>query len=206
MTIPVIYDFPVRRPGFIKAASWVGNDENLRLRCMYVDQGGTDRAVEFTTRSTVGNIKGEVCLPSSNDLVNLGLRYEDILTAHTRMACLVARSGIPGSTEFNDALLNGQSSNIQTALGMVKVIGVQPIDDQTIAIQYRQGTGPILTINQEYQNLNNYVFVPDTQLFVIPGSIKKEFGTYVHDYPNVILSESRREEIAAYCLTLEPWI
>jgi hypothetical protein len=206
MAIPVIHDFPVKRPGFIKTAEWVGGDESLKFRIAYDDTSGTTRFIEFNTRSAVTGDQGEICLPTSNDLHDLGVRYEDILTAHTRMACLVSRSGIPGSDEFLDALLNGESSNLQTALGVVKVVDVQAVDGQTIAMTYKQGTGPSLSINQEYQNLNNYVFVPDTQLFVVPGAVKKQFPTYVHDYPNVILTEARRDEIAAYVLTLEPWI
>jgi len=210
MTLPVIHDFPVRRPGFIQSAEWVGGDDNLRLRLTYTDQSGSQKTVEFLTYSAAQPTrKGEVCLPTSrlnNDLTNLGVRYEDILTAHTRMSCLVARSGIPGSDEFMDALLNGPTANIQTALGTVKVIDVTPVDDQTCTMTYKCGTGPSLTITQEYQNLNNYVFTPDTQLFVVPGAIRKQFPTYVHDYPTTILSDDRRDEIAAYVVTLEPWI
>jgi hypothetical protein len=50
------------------------------------------------------------------------------------------------------------------------------------------------------------MFVPDTQLLVVPGAIEKQFPTYVHDYPNTILSEQQRADIVAYVLAIAPWI
>jgi hypothetical protein len=206
MPNPIVHAFPVRRVNFFTSVEWVGPDNQLELKVQYLSETGAVRQVVFATRHTADGVKGEICLPNSNNLQDLGPRYEDILTAHTRMSCLVARSGIPGSTEFLEAILNGPSANINTALGVVKVTDVVAIDDQTVAISYRQGTGPILTINQEYRNLNDYTFAPETQLFVIPGSVKKSFSTYVHDYPSVILSQERRDDIAAHVLAMEPWI
>ncbi len=206
MTTPIIYDFPVRRPGFIVDAHWDGPDQQLQLKLAYYNELGQLRGINLSTRNIADGAKGEVCLPSSSVLTDLGPRWEDVLTAHTRMACLVARSGIPGSTEFQEALLGGETANLQTAIGVVKIVDVTPINDQTVRMTYKQGTGPSMTIDQEYQNLNRYVFVPDTQLFVIPGAIKKQFPTYVHDYPTKVLTEAQKNDIAAYVLTLAPWI
>lgn len=209
MPNPVVHDFPVRRPGFIQTADWVGPDQQLQLKITFYDENGMLHAIVFNTRNLPDNVKGDVVLPSGllgNDLHNLGTRYEDILTAHTRMSCLVARSGIPGSDEFMEALLNGPTANIQTSLGVVKVTDVNPVDDQTVKITFKCGTGPTLDVNMDYADLNNYLFAPITQLFVVPGAIKKQFPTYVHDYPTTILSQSRRDEISAYVMTLEPWI
>jgi hypothetical protein len=204
--IPAIHDFPVRRPGFIQSCEWIGPDNQLALKVTYYDAAGSLRATQFATRNIGDGYKGEVCIPTSNVLTDLGTRYEDILTAHTRMACLIARSGVPGSDEFTTALQQGISANLNTALGIVKVTATAPVDDSTVAITYRQGTGPTLTVNMDYSDLNNYQFVPETQLFIIPGSIKKQFGTYVHDFPGTLLSQERRDEIVAYVLTLAPWI
>lgn len=207
MTAPFVHEFPVRRPGYITNCEWVGPDNQLQLQVNYYDETNAYRQIKFDTRHIADATKGEVCLPNSTDLTNLGARYEDILMAHTRMACMVSRSGIPGSTEFNDALMSGPSANLNTALGTVKVMAITPVSDQTVTLTYRCSSGgPTLDIVVDYRDLNNYSFVPDTQLFVIPGAIKKQFPTYVHDYPNTILSQARRDEIAAYVLTLAPWI
>lgn len=209
MPIPTDHGFPVKRPSFIQSCTWVGPDQQLVLKLTYFDAGGVLRQFTMSTRNIGDGTPGEVVLPTGllgNDLHNLGPRYEDILTAHTRMACLVSRSGIPGSTEFMNALQEGVSANLNTALGVVKVTDVQAVDDSTIAITYKCGTGPTLTVNIDYTNLNNYVFVPDTQLFVIAGAIKKQFSTYVHDYPTTILSQTRRDDIVAYVMSLQIWI
>jgi len=206
MTIPVIHDFPVKRPDFIQSAEWQGPDSQLVLKLTYYDASGTLRGIQFSTRHLADGAKGEICLPSSNNLADLGPRYEDVLVAHTRMACLVARSGIPGSDEFLAALLEGPSAYLNTALGTVKVTAVTPIDDATVRLTYRQGTGPTLNVDIDYANLNDYVFVPETQLFVVAGAVKKEYSTYVHDYPSTLLTQVQRDNVTAYVMTLEPWI
>lgn len=206
MTTPTIHNFPVRRPGYIQLCEWVGPDSQLSLRVTYFNELGSLREIQFATRHLDDATKGEICLPSSTDLHDLGTRYEDILTAHTRMACLIARSGIPGSDEFKNALLAGVSANLNTALGVVKVVDVLAIDDSTVGIVYKCGNGPTMTVNMDYRDLNDYAFVPDTQLFVIPGSVKKQFSTYVHDYPGQLLSEVQRDNVVAYVMTLQPWI
>jgi hypothetical protein len=88
----------------------------------------------------------------------------------------------------------------------VKVTAVEPVDDQTVNITYRQGTGTARTVAVDYLNLLNYNFVPETQLFCTSGAIKKNFATYVHDYPSTILSQERRDEIQAFVLARQPWI
>lgn len=209
MSIPTVHPFPVRRPGFIQTAEWVGPDAQLGFKVTYFDETGTLRSTTFATRNAGDSTKGEICLPSgllANDLHELGVRYEDILRAHTRMACLVAGTAVPGSDEFSAAILNGQTQNLQTALGAVKVNAVTPIDDQTVRLTFKCGTGPNLDVEMNYSDLNSYAFVPDTQLFVIPGSVKKQFSTYVHDYPTTILSAQRRQEIVDYVLSLAPWV
>lgn len=209
MPAPSIHEFPVKRPGFIVSCEWMGADDELALRITHPDETGVPRVIDFQTRNAGANVKGEVCLPTSllgNDLHNLGARVDDILTAHTRMACLIARSGIPGSEEFHTALVQGLSSNLNTAMGVVKVVDVNAVDGDTVAITYKCGNGPEYVADMDYQTLNSYAFIPQTQLFVVPGAIKKQFATYVHDYPNHILTQQQRDDIAAYVLALQPWV
>lgn len=209
MTIPTVHNFPVKRPGFITSCVWQGPDDQLELKLQYKDVDNLTKNLIFATRNTGTGTKGEVCLPTAllgNDLHNLGMRVDDILTAHTRMACLISGAGIPGSDEFNTAIQSGISANLNTALGVVKVNDVAPVNDSTVAITYKCGTGPTYTVNMDYTDLNDYTFAPETQLFVVAGAIKKQFSTYVHDYPTTILSSARRDEIVAYVLALEPWI
>jgi hypothetical protein len=204
--IPVVHAFPVRRPNFILSAEWLNQDAQLALKITFRDAGGTLKQLQFATRNLGDGTKGEICLPNSSDLHDLGPRHEDVLMAHTRMPCMVSRSGIPGSDEFKEALLNGLSANLNTALGVVKVVTITPIDDQTVALEFQQGSGPKLTINVGYADLNNYVFEPETQLFIIAGSVKKQFPTYVHDFPTTVLTQARKDEIVAYVLAMQPWI
>jgi len=209
MAVPIVHSFPVRRPGFIETCEWIGPDLQLALKCTYRDATGTLKQIQFSTRNAGDSTPGEICLPAGvlgNDLHGLGPRYEDILRAHTRMACLVAGTAVPGSDEFTAAILNGQTQNLQTGLGAVKINAVTPLTDQTVMLTFKCGTGPNLDVEMDYGDLNVYQFVPETQLLVIPGSIKKAFSTYVHDYPTTILSADRKQDIVDYVLALQPWV
>ena len=204
MTIPVVYDFPVKRPGIITAAQWFGGDADLELHVSFTGLGGQGGQLVFQTQGTE---VGEICLPTSTDLNNLGPRARDILVAHTRMACMVAGLAVPGSKEFLNAFIQSDSNNLQTALGTVKVSDVRMVDDQCFDIDFKVGTGPAFTVRADHGELNNYTFVPSTQLLIIPGSVKKEFPTYVHDFNNgKILTQSQKDAISTYILGLEPWI
>lgn len=210
MTVPNVHPFPVRRPGFIETAEWVGPDSQLALKLTYRDATGTLRQIQFATRNQADGTAGEICLPSSilgNDLHGLGPRYEDILRAHTRMACLVAGTAVPGSDEFTTAMLTGQSQNLQTGLGSTKVVTVTPQDDRTVLLGFKCGTGPTLDVVMDYTDLNVYEFVPETQLLVVPGSVKKAFASgYVHDYPTTVLTTVKKQDIIDYVSGLQPWV
>lgn len=205
MPTPVIHEFPVKRPGFITAASWLGGPQDMVLRLEYIGAGGQGGMVSLATK---GENPGEICLPTSSDLATLGgaTRARDILIAHARMACMIAGHAIPGSIEFDEAIASGQLANLQTALGTVKVVAARAIDDVNCQLDFRKGTGPIFTVDTSYAEVNRYSFDPSTQLLVVAGAVEKEFPTYVHDYPNVQLTEAQKDAIAAYVLTLEPWI
>jgi len=161
------------------------------------------RTVSFPT---TGENPGELCLPASNDVNTLGPRKRDILVAHTRMACMISGLAVPGSKEFLDAFIGQDQNNLQTAIGTVKVTQVVNVDDQCVEMTFRCGSGPTLAFEVDHGELNKYVFVPATQLLVVPGAVEKQFPTYVHNHPTQVLSQQQKDDIAAYCLTLEPWI
>jgi hypothetical protein len=119
---------------------------------------------------------------------------------------MVSGLAVPGSIEFTNAFVQADTNNLQTALGTVKVTAVAPVDDQCIDITYRQGNGPLYVVRIDHGELNSYVFVPDTQLLIVPGAIKKQFPNHVHDYPGTVLTQSQKDEIAAFVLTMSPWI
>lgn len=207
MPTPVIHDYPVKRPGFIQSASWVGDPTNLKLRITYPDQDGVVRALEFSTRNAGAGRVGEICIATSTDVNDLGPRIRDILVAHTRMACMVAGQAVPGSQEFLNAFTQEGTNDLQTAIGgAVKISAVSIVNDERVMLTWRKGTGPTFAAEVDHAELNLYSFAPDTQLLIIPGSVKKQFPTYVHDYPNTLLTEERQEEIATYVMGLIPWI
>lgn len=207
MPTPIVHDYPVKRPGFIQSASWVGDPTNLKLHVTYPDQDGVIRALDFGTRNLGAGRPGEICIPTSTDVNDLGPRIRDILVAHTRMACMIVGQAVPGSQEFLDAFTQEGTNDLQTAIGgATKVSAVSVINDERIMLTWRKGTGPTYSAEVDHVELNLYQFAPDTQLLVIPGSVKKQFSTYVHDYPNTLLTEEKQDEIAAYVLGLTPWI
>lgn len=206
MATPTIYTYPVKRPGFIQTAVWSGDDAHLILTITYTDVGNVARSMQFETRNVGDATPGVICLPTSTDLNNLGPRARDTLVAHTRMACMVAGLAVPGSKEFSDAFTATlESINLQTALGTVKVTNVDIIDDQNVTLTFKCGTGPDYNVEVDHTELNNYVFAPETQLFIIPGAVKKQYS-YVHNYPTTVLTQTQKDNIAAYVLALEPWI
>ena len=207
MTSPVVHQFPVKRPGFIETAEWINDDAHLALRITYTDVGNVARSMQFECRNLGDATPGSICLPASTDLNNLGPRARDTLVAHARMACMIAGLAVPGSKEFADAFTATLDSiNLQTALGTVKVTNVDIVDDQTAMLTFKCGTGPNYNVEVDHGELNNYVFVPETQLFIIPGSVNKQFSSYVHNYPSAILTTSQKADIVAYVTSLEPWI
>lgn len=208
MGSPLIHSFPVKRPGFITQAQWIGDDDDLSLQLSYTDVGGVGKAMSLDTQNA--ERKGEICLPTSNDVADLAAddgRIRDILAAHVRMSVLCKGHAVPGSVEFSDAVLDHQESNhLQTALGTVKVKTVTILDDQCVHIEFQKGSGPKRTYLFDHQELSNYTFVPVTQLLVVAGAIEKQFSSYVHDHPNDVLTAQQKQNIVDYVLTLEPWI
>ena len=204
MAAPVVHPFPVRRPGFIEQASWIGDDDDLSLQCSYRDQGGMLRSISFETRNA--ERPGEICIPTSNDVVDLGPNARDILVAHTRMACMIAGLAVPGSQEFEDAFVQSETNNLQTAIGTVKVVAIEPVSDQIVAISYRKGSGPIRSYEIDHGELNRYAFTPSTQLWIVPGSVEKQFSGMVHDHPSTTMSSTDKQNVVDYVCGLAPWV
>lgn len=203
---PAVHPHPVKRPGFITSAQWLGSDDDLDLQVTYINELGNPAALSFAAQA-VGK-PGEICIPSGNDLNSLGPRARDILAAHLRMACMVGGTAIPGSREFNDVFIQSQSSNFQTALSnQTKVISSSMVSDTEVDISWRIGTnGPIYVTRLSHGETCTYAFVPQTQLLVIPGSVKAQFSNYVHNHPSQVLTQAQKDSVVAYVLTLQPWI
>lgn len=203
MVAPAVHPFPIKRPGFITGATWIGGPEDMALECAYTNALGNPAVISFSTK---GENPGELCLPASTDLNNLGPRARDILAAHLRMACMVGGVAVPGSREFEDVFIQAESNNFQVALGMAKVVDVRMFSDTEVDVDWKVGTGPTYTTRLGHGELNTYTFVPQTQLLVIPGSVEKEFPTYIHDYPSQQLTSTQKSNIVNYVTALELWI
>lgn len=201
---PVVHPFPVRRPGYIEQANWQGTAEDMALELAYRNLAGQLEVVSFATQ---GENPGEICVPSSNDLANLGPRARDILVAHLRMACMIRGVAIPCSKEFEDVWVTQSNANyFQTALGTTKITGCTAVSDSEADISWRVGTGPIYVTRVGHGEINSYAYAPSTQLLVVAGSVKKQFPSYVHNYPTTVLTQAQKDDIASYCVGLDPWI
>jgi hypothetical protein len=100
-----------------------------------------------------------------------------------------------------------QTSNFQTAVGAVKCTDVIFINDQIVELEFQKGSGPKRKYQFDYGELQNYSFAPSTQLFIIAGAVEKQFPTYNHDFTaGVFLTESQKQDIVDYVLTLSPWM
>lgn len=221
---PTIYTHPVKRPGIITQANWLGDDDDLSLQIVYTNPQGGNAAFDFYTRNA--ERKGNVCLPSSNDVLDLGESYDegphelldgdhyysgevsDIIVAHASMATHISRQGIPGSQEFQDSLISQLASPnwLQTAIGTVKITDYVPLDDRLFFLECKKGSGPARWILSDYGTFLTYNYVPQTQLLTIAGAIEKQFSGHVHDHPNDVLTENQKADIAAYVPTLAQWL
>jgi len=206
MPVPANHGFPIQRPGFITGASWLGADNDLDLQVSYTNALGNPAVIQFAAQA-VGR-PGEVCVPASSDFNNLGPRARDILAAHLRMACMVAGHAVPGSREFNDVFIQSGSNNFQTSISnAAKVNSSAMVSDTEVDILWKIGAnGPIYTTRLGHGELGNYVFVPQTQLLVIPGAVKAQFSNYVHNHPSQVLTQAQKDDIVAYVIGLKPWV
>lgn len=208
MPTPTVFDYPVKRPGFITGVTWNGQpqDSVLSLNIEYVGSNGLPSQ---TTLWTTGNVNqvAALCLPSGKTVNDM---TDDLLIAHVRMAGMISGT-IPGSQEYDDAitgtgLLNGR--NFQTPIGDVKVTQVQSVDERVIRLTFQKTSGGLTRdVDADVNDLSKYAFAASTQLLVVAGAIKKQYPTYIHDAAtNKHLTQAQMDTISAYVLALEPWV
>ena len=203
MPIPIIYPFPIKRPAFIEQAVWLGSDDDLSLELRYRDTSNQIQSIALST--TNPTTQGKICLPNTADITWL---TRDTLISHLRMATMISQA-IPGAKEWTDAFILGQIvQNMQTAIGTVKVVSLEEIDQQLldVTLQKATGGGASVVIRTDYNELGTYSFAPITQLLCVAGAIEKQFSNYVHDYPGTVLSAQQKSDIESYVLTLWQWI
>jgi hypothetical protein len=210
MTVPYLHNHPVQRPSFLEQVQWIGSDEDLSLQVSFRNQAG-----ELTTKSfqTQGENPGEICLPSSKTISDLP---EEAIIASMRMASLIA-SAVPGSKEWVNQFTDQVTPRMQTAIGDVVLVvpnnnesAVTLVSDSVFSVQVKKnGTNnPTRTLQTAYSDLDrtNYQYVPQSQLAVVPGSVKYAFPNHVHNYPSQVLSSSQKADIVTYLLAKPFWI
>lgn len=208
---PTVFKFPVvRAKGYLRDARFEGTDERLLFFVDYPDIAGNLATIGFRLY-TAGEDAQEMCVPvAAYDLNTLS---RDTLIAHLRMASMISGT-IPSSIEWEDALKQeapGQARYFQTAMGQVKVATFSTPDDASLDIEFQRGsTSDKVTHNVSINEVahESYIYAPQTQLLVIPGSVLKQFPSgYKHDYPNGdILTAQERQDIIDYVNNLELWI
>jgi hypothetical protein len=207
MPAPVVYDYPVRRPGFISSATWNGtfSDSSMSLNLHYTDATGTPTQLSLFT---LGETNAVLCLPNSKTIADIS---DDLIIAHVRMMGMI--TGVtPGSTEWSEAVIGSgvlDAKNFQTPVGDVKVTEVTLVSDVVIDIEVQKVSGGAKrTVRTSFSELSTYSFAPSTQLLVVAGSVRKQFPSgYFHDPANSVrLTQAKMDDIAAYVASLQPWI
>jgi hypothetical protein len=203
-----IWDFPVQRPGFVKAAEWIGGNEQLRLECTYEDEFGDDQVISFDTE---GEEAGQICLPATktiNDITDSG-GGADTFIAHLRMATLIDKI-IIGSATFDGQFISFITPQTFTmAVGSIKIAGKALVSayNYTVYFQDAGGLGPLRGIEIGHDELTRYRFQPSTQLLVIPGTIEYTYPAYVHDANGAVyLSTAQKANIVTLLLNSTFWI
>lgn len=204
MPTPVNYGYPVKRPGLITQARFIGADDDLSLQITFTNDQGLPQAISLPC--TANGVYGKICLPTTANITHID---RDAIIASVRMATMVGRA-IPGSAEWTAALTSEQegSMDLQLALGNGKVKELRILSDTQLEIDVvKKGTtSPVQTIQTYFQELGSYVFTPDTQMHCVAGAIEKQYPTYVHDYPTQVLTAQQKADIEAYVVTLALWV
>lgn len=205
MPIPKIYKFPVERPGFIESVQWLGQPgaDEVQLQLNYTDETGLPASISLYA---LNNPNATLCLPTSKVITDLS---EDVLNAHVRMAGLISGT-VPGSQEYFDAVTvvgEGNARNFQTPIGDVKVTAVETKSDTVVELTMQKGSQTPRSILVPTGDLADYAFAPSTQLLVVAGAIKKQFPTYIQaPASGKFLTQQQMDDIAAFVMTLSPWI
>lgn len=205
MPTHLVLAYPIKRPGFIEAANWVGSpgQDDLTLQLEYKDAQGVPST---TSLYTVNAPNATLCLPSSKSIADLP---EDIFTSHIRMAGMISGT-VPGSVEFDNAIKGPMldARNFQMPVGDVKVTAIAPVSPTILRFTFQKTSGGATRdIDMDVRDLASYAFAPSTQLLVVAGAIKKQYPTYIQDHANgKDLTQTQMDTIAAYVLGLDPWI
>ena len=90
----------------------------------------------------------------------------------------------------------------------VKVLDVRVLMPDHIEIDLKKkNTSQSRTIITDHSSVSTYSYAPETQLLVVGGAIRAEFGsTYVHDFPGNLLTDAQKEAIREYLLDWAPWV
>jgi hypothetical protein len=206
MIIPTIHSHPVCRPSFIQRVQWNGDDDDLQLLLSYLDDAGQPETFDQL-------YPGVNCFLNSDNHIqdtpeNPSPIIDDCLIAHLRMSTLISKL-VPGSSEWIDSFLEGDTKHLQTATGQVKVMGVSPVDDVFLDVVVAKvgQTGKTRTVRIEYRDMADYQFTPSTGLWVVAGSLEKQFASYVHTLPSgPFLSQAQKDNVEAYLLSLDVWM
>lgn len=207
MPTPMVLEYPIKRPGFITNAYWLGlpTDPEISLVLEYVDaQGNANQTVLYTTPVAIASL----CLPHT--LKTVADLSDDVYIAHVRMAGMVS-GAIPGSEEYNNAIKGDGllgARYFQTPIGDVKVTDIQMIYPSNVQMTFQKtGGGPTHVVVTDVADLSTYSFTPSTQLITVAGAIKKQYPTYIHDAATgKFLTQTQMDTIAAYVMGIEPWI
>lgn len=205
MPIPNVFEYPIKRPGFIQGVTWQGNPGDTQLILSLEYTNAADQPSQ-TYLYTVPNAKASLCLPTNATVSALD---EDAIIAHIRMAGMISGT-VPGSKEYQDAIssIGGTDSRyFQMPIGDVKVIDIKSVTERILELTIQKGSSPSRVVQADVQDLAKYSFAPSTQLLTVAGAIKKEFPTYIHDPVNSkFLTQIQMDTISEYVLTIEPWI
>ncbi len=117
---------------------------------------------------------------------------------------------IAGSIEWKEAALKdaeGNAKNFQTNIGdvFVEFDDVEVVDDERINVPIWKKNAGTRVVQMVHSALSEYKFEPNTQLLILPGSLKKAFPGYEHDYPSNPLTSGEKQDILDYVLALKPW-
>jgi hypothetical protein len=204
------YGKPVRRPSSIVIANafWEGDSQDLGLVVDVKDENG--QTIRLTFPCTGEDGIGQICLPSRADINSV---ERQAIISSVRMAMFVG-DYVPWSYEAIEAFVQQEGAALfQTAIGKAKIsdTGLSEINDVDIWFDIKKyGTSnPVRRINTTFDELARYTLEPVSQMWIIPGSVKYKFSSFVHDPDDgKELNDSQKQDIIDYLMGGEfsPWI
>ena len=206
MPVPVQLAKPVKRtPGdVIISAQWIGEDDDLELEITYNNCAGVHETMSFVTANTTESRIGEVCVPATYGIQE---QYDQDAIANIALGSFIS-GAVPPSFEWEQMFVEQTGSkDFQMATGTVAIDAYRLQSESVIEIDLKiKGSQEIKTIYPSIDELVIYQFSPSTHLKCVAGAIKKEFPTYSHEYPNDIMSGSKRQDVIDYVQSLSCWL